>query len=683
MPWNSVVLPPGVNQDLTPTANRAGFSQTQLVRFHDGLAQKNGGWELFYPVALASRPDEAHAWEDLSGTAHLAIGCTDNLVVITNGNLSDITPQTLTENVAVSVSTTNNGTTVQVNDTGRNATIYDIVYFNTQVSVGGIVLQGAYQIIEADGSDSYFITASTPATSTVSDGGAVPSFAVQSGSPTVTTTFDNHGLSVGQTAYFAASTTGGGVTIQGAYLVQTVPDANTFTFFVPNLASSTTSFSMNGGDMQLLYYIGIGAQIPGTGYGIGSYGEGGYGTGVVPPAAVGDLITASDWTLDNFGEDLVANPTGGPIYTWSTESGYRNAVPIVNAPFANNGIFTMMPEEQIMAWGSSTGGVIDPLLLRWCDAGDFTDWTALSTNLAGSYRLPTGSKIMGGLQANQQALLWTDIDLWSVQFIGYPDVYGFNKISSGCGLIGRHAAANMGAATFWMSQKQFFVYGASVAYGTEFGTSGVVPLQCPVWDVIFQNINPDYYNRVRCATNSQFNEVTWYYASIQSTEIDSYVRVSNPGAQNQAWDYGLLGRTAWIDQSVLGAPIGTSPSGYIYQHEMTNDAAGQAMLSSFTTGYWDIAEGEQTFFVDLIIPDFKFGFYNASPSATLQVSFNVVDYPGDTPSIYGPYPFTSATEFIPVRFRGRQMSMTVASSDLGSFWRIGRVRYRFAPDGRQ
>jgi hypothetical protein len=344
----------------------------------------------------------------------------------------------------------------------------------------------------------------------------------------------------------------------------------------------------------------------------------------------------------------------------------------------------MMPEQQIMAWGSSTDGVIDPLLLRWCDVGDYTDWAASATNQAGSYRLPTGSKIMGGLQASQQALIWTDIDLWAVQYVGFPLVYGFNKIASGCGLIGRHAAATMGSATYWMSQKQFFAYGAGSAYGSSFGFSGVTPLQCPVWDVIFQNIDPSGYGLVRCATNAQFNEVTWFYPSAQGAgEVDSYVRVSNPGTQQQAWDYGLLARSAWIDQSVLGSPIGASPSGFIYQHEMTNDAAGTALVASFTSGYWDIAEGESTYYVDLIIPDFKWGFYGAAQTASVQISFLVVDYPGDTPKVYGPYTVTSTTEFVPVRFRGRQMAIEVSSSDLGSFWRIGRIRYRFAPDGRQ
>jgi hypothetical protein len=158
------------------------------------------------------------------------------------------------------------------------------------------------------------------------------------------------------------------------------------------------------------------------------------------------------------------------------------------------------------------------------------------------------------------------------------------------------------------------------------------------------------------------------------------VNITEPGAP---WDYGSLPRSAWIDQTVLGTPIGAITAGTIYQHEQTNDAAGQPLLSSFTTGYFFIAEGEDFCVVDQILPDFKWGFYGAAQTANIQLTFNVVNFPGDTPVQYGPYVVTVNTEILSVRFRGRQMSITVASSDLGSFWRLGRVRYRYAPSGRR
>ena len=138
-----------------------------------------------------------------------------------------------------------------------------------------------------------------------------------------------------------------------------------------------------------------------------------------------------------------------------------------------------------------------------------------------------------------------------------------------------------------------------------------------------------------------------------------------------------------MDQSVLGPPIGANTQDLdIYQHEVGEDADEDPMLSSFTTGYYALAEGDQKTFVDLIWPDMKWGLYNQAQTATVQISFLCVDYPGDTPTVYGPYSVTQATEYLYTRFRARLVAVKISSSDLGSFWRIGNLRYRFAPDGR-
>jgi hypothetical protein len=160
------------------------------------------------------------------------------------------------------------------------------------------------------------------------------------------------------------------------------------------------------------------------------------------------------------------------------------------------------------------------------------------------------------------------------------------------------------------------------------------------------------------------------------------MNVTEPG---NPWDYclgGLMARSAWIDQSVLGTPIATTPSGVIYQHESSPDADGQPLVSSFTTGYSVIGNGEDMIQVDQIIPDFKWGTFAGSQNAQIQLTFNVVDFPGQTPRQFGPYTVTKATQYLWVRFRGRQVSVTVTSADLGSFWRLGNIRYRWRSSGR-
>jgi hypothetical protein len=311
------------------------------------------------------------------------------------------------------------------------------------------------------------------------------------------------------------------------------------------------------------------------------------------------------------------------------------------------------------------------LLIRWCDVQNYNQWIAQSTNQAGSYRIPKGSKIVGCLQGPQQGLIWTDLALWAMQYIGQPYIYSFNEIAVGCGLIGRKAAGVFNGVVYWMGQTQFFA----------FANGQVTPLPCPIWDVIFQQIDTANVNKIRAAVNSRFNEIAWYYPTTTSNgEVAAYVKYN---AQLNQWDYGTLGRSAWINETVLGPPIGADPSTLLlFQHETSPDANGQAMNSYFQTGYFVINEGDLKIFLDQFWPDAKWGYYNGTQSATLQIYFYVVDYPGQTPTVYGPYSITQATTFFSPRFRGRLLSVYVGSSDVGSFWRIGQMRYRFIPDGK-
>jgi hypothetical protein len=198
---------------------------------------------------------------------------------------------------------------------------------------------------------------------------------------------------------------------------------------------------------------------------------------------------------------------------------------------------------------------------------------------------------------------------------------------------------------------------------------------------VYQNIDRNNVQKIRAAVNSLFGEISWFYPSLSGAgEVDSYVKYN---VYLNLWDFGTLARTAWIDQSVLGPPIGANGGDLdLYQHETSNDADGAPMLSSFQSGYFSIAEGDNMSFIDLVWPDMKWGQYNQSQSATVQISFLVTDYPGDTPTTYGPYSVTQATEYFNTRLRGRLVAVKISSSDLGSFWRIGNIRYRFAPDGK-
>lgn len=805
MPHATLRLVPGVDTNKTPTLNEAAVSYTDLVRFIPdrtgiGLIQKIGGWTGFIPGSFSAPIRALKAWSDLEYTNYLAIGGEGTVgVQVYNqetGGISDITPNTLTQNVAT-------GTYGFTTAAGSNSISFympivpsssSYIFFPTIVNVGNVNLLGPYDILSTganfvtfevpglktpiskisaitaglnrtvtisfsqghtfyagqsiyvDGvNDSSFngtftISSVTPTTvvytqtgtstaatsyggnvvPAVTLGGLPPQFTTVSSQSIITVTLRNHGFVVGDTFNVPIATTVGGITVSGLYTVTRTLGADQFEINNNINATSSASAYENGGLLRAETFISLVTASQGDNYlygggGVGVYGGGVYSNGqnVPPTPSIGTPVEGIDWSLDNWGSILVACPKDGALYYWQpVGGGVQNLGYMPNAPIYNTGAFIAMPQRQVIAYGSSFGSIQDPLLVRWCDLEDFTTWEGTATNQAGSYRIPTGSRIVGGLQGPQQGLLWTDLDLWSMQYIGQPFIYGFNKIGANAGLIAQKAAGQMGGVVYWMSQKQFF----------RFGGNGVEVIPCPVWDQVFQNLFPGvdangnpYTDRIRCAPNSQFNEITWYFPAhytndidpatglsldtqqIGTGEVNAYVKYNV--ALNQ-WDYGyqhpdspnvLVGRTAWIDQSVFGPPIGaaanTSVVGqtggfFIYQHETSNDAAGQFMESGFTTGYAALSEGDNMIFIDQVWPDMKWGFVDENKTAQVKITFFVTNYPGDAPIQYGPYTVTQNTQYLSVRMRGRLVAIGVSSTDSGSFWRIGAMRYRFQPDGK-
>lgn len=832
MAFGEVTLVPGVNVERTPTLLRAGVSQSALIRFKDGLVQKYGGWSSFFNGLVQGIPRDLHGWEDVNQQTHLSIGTTARLSILSNGVMSDITPQVFASSAPPLISTASGSTTVTISDNnvGGSPTIYDAVFFNVPVSQGGIILDGLYQII-SQGASSYTITAQNAATTTelntnqtsapsangttsltfgsvpawvvagmvvsdrdtptaipssttvvsVTGGGtvvnlsnpiasitsagvamgdlisfsSVPVFAFTAGSQIVTVTLIGHGLSAGNTVVMpttlSASAIASGITLAGSstlnfvqvpswvtagmlvsdgthtsaipagttvvsktattvllsqpvqapgvsandfiffspgaeiigsYTVASVVDANHFTISIGNQSLVTATIAANNGQMQLTYYITQGAAgvVPGGGkFGFGAFGAGPFGVGgsTTSPPLAGSSLSATDWTSDNWGNILLACPKGGAIFYYDPTGGFTNASIISTGPIFNNGIFVSIAQQIVVAYGSSIhqniGYQQQPLLVQWCDVGNFFQWQALATDQAGNFVIPTGSAILGGMAAGSQNLLWTDIDLWAMNFLGPPNEFGFVKIGAGAGLCSSHAAQPLRGSVYWMGPTNFYSY----------TSGGVNVIPCPVWDAVFQNINTQFLQNVRSMPNTPFNEAGWLYPSKASLsgENDSYVKMNI--LEGGSWDYGPIQRSAWTDQSVLGNPIGTTSSGAIYQHETGFDAGSQPMGSSFTTGYFYLAQGEEFVFVDQVMPDFKWGTFGGAQGATIIISFNVVNFPGDTPIVYGPYSVTQATKFISTRFRGRLMSITIQSADVGSFWRIGSIKYRYSPAGRR
>lgn len=665
------------------------------------------------------------AWADLDVVNHLAVAGTAGLNVLTptQGGTpanQNITPQyAVSTNAGQTFTTTVGSPIVTINDPGAVVNAYGAVQIQCHVEVGGLVIFGSYPITQWLTAEQYTITVGANAISAAT---AIPpcvaTFTSTANSQVIEVGLTAHGLVVGSTFALPLPTkvgAAGEVTLQGFYTVQEIVDANNFIIFASNsvpTAATVEEGNFSSGAAQIIYWVTQAPLLPNSGWGVGGWGVGGWGSGAQPtpltgtpfPPAPGTpgfgKVSGDDWDLANWGSQLIANATNGPLFFWDPISGIGNCQRIANGPSYVTGFFIGMPEQQIIAYGASTAQVQDPLLVAWCDNANYNVWTAAVNNQAGTYRLTRGSKIIGGIQGPQQAMLWTDVGLWTMAYIGYPNVFGFNEVAQGCGLIGKHAIAVYGPQVFWMSRDAFWMY-----------SNGVVQrLPCDVWDVIIKNLNNTrdqngnyiYFNHIRGAANSGFDEVCWHFPSQASTtgENDSYVKF-NPVTGE--WDYalsvpqqGMVGSTpieisAWLDNNIFGHPISSmiisSTTSMIMQHEMGMDANGQPINWMIQTGFFMLSDGEDKVFIDLMIPDFRWRRWQQpqSVSAQVQITLYTAEYPDDPKEAwvpYGPFIVTNATGAVEPRCRGRYFFAEIQGNDLGSFVRLGGIKFRFAPDGR-
>lgn len=670
MPFQKIILRPGVDTTSTKMLNESSYSESQLVRFFQGKLQKIGGWQRIVSDPVVGIARGIEAWADLRGNPYVAVGTDQRLQVLVAGILYDITPIRLTHNVTPNYSTVISTKEVTIIDAANGAAAGDWEDITNPIAVGGIVLQGLYLITGIINANTYTINAATAALSTVNNGGVTAVFDSSLGSSTVTVTLPHHGLAVGSAYTVYVSTAVGGLTLLGDYIAVTVPTINTFTITASGVATSSDTQSENGGNSRIEYLLPSGLASAGSssgGWGIGAWGFGPWGVGAsgfIPEPL-------RQWSLDTFGQQLLASPSYGALYYWDPTLGtFENPAAVVSgSPAQQTGFFVAMPQRQVVSYGSTDPGTgqPDPMLIRWCDVEDYNDWTASSTNQAGSFRLSRGSKIVGGIQGPQYGLLWTDLSLWSMQYIQPPYIYGFNEIATGCGLDSMRAQCILGNNIFWRSSSSYFSYSGG----------NVQSMPCPVWDNIFKNFNDYQTDKSLLGANSNFDEFFDFYPSLTGDgEIDSYVKYNNA---DQVWDYGSLVRTCWTDQSVYGSPMGVNESGLIQQHEQGYNADGAPLISSATSGWFKVSDGTVFLFIDRMIPDFIL-----TGGATITITIYMTDYPDDTPVVYGPYNVTSSTEYLIVRGRGRLAKMKISSTaDLGTFWRTGENLFMATPAGKR
>ena len=641
MPLTKLQFRPGVNRETTSYTNEGGWFDCDKVRFRFGTPEKIGGWEKQSSNSFLGTCRALHPFVALSGESYLSVGTHLKYYINEGGAYNDITPlRETTAAGAVTFSATDGSSTITVTDTNHGALENDFVTFSGAVTLGGTItadiLNQEYQITAIVNSNTYEIEARAVASlaDITIDGQYTPTLVVAN----------------------ASDTGNGGASVVGAYQVNT----------------------------------GLDTTVAGTGWGAGTWGRGSWGS-AASLTAIGDILRI--WGHDNFGEDLVFNIRDGGLFYWdkSTSSApFARAVALSDlagadptTPTIAKQVLVSDRDRHIIVFGCDPEndiGVQDPLLIRFSDQGNPTVWQSLATNTAGDLRIGSGSQIITAVETRQQMLVFTDVSLHAMQFLGPPFTFGINEISTNITIAGPLASIAVEDTVFWMGREEFYVFNGQVQ-----------KLPCSVRSYVFNDFNETQAEKVTAGVNSSFSEVWWLYPSAGSDNIDRYVVYNY---QEQVWYYGTLARSVWLDRGINQFPLAAGQDGYLYLHEKGLDDGSTtpavAISAYIESSQMDIGDGENFVFMRRLIPDLTF---DSSTAASPQADFTLQtrNYPG------GPYLQTSTdavtrTATVPVeqftnqvnlRLRGRSFALKIASSDMGVAWRLGSPRVDIRPDGRR
>lgn len=626
MPLQNFLFNPGINKQGTSYTAEGGWFDGNLVRFRKGFAEKIGGWEKYISSSYEGTGRKLHAWVDLDGTKLLGLGTRYKLYIQEGSSYNDVTPIRRTSAAgAATFAATDGSSTITVTDSGNGSNVGDFVTYTDAVSLGGNI------------------------TATV---------------------------------------------LNQEYQIQSVPTSNTYTIIAKDTNGDTvtanSSDTGNGGASTVAAYqitSGLDVFVDGTGWGVGGWGSGTWGS----TSSLNDANQLRLWSMDNFGEDLLSNPRAGGVYYWDKSDGLNTRAVALSSLIGSNlaptkGLQVIVSDidRHAIVLGADPiengvrSGLIDPLLVAFSDQENIFDWEPTSTNTAGSLRCSAGSEIIGAIRARQETLIWTDVALYSLQFIGPPLTFGLNLVNEGVSLIGPNAIVNSPSGIFWMDRKGFYTYNGSVS-----------PVPCTVHSYVFDDFEEGQAFQVFSILNKQFDEVGWFYCSSGQTVINRYVFFNYV---ENTWSIGQLSRTAWLDEGIFSQPIAAgkySDTPYLYSHEVGYNNDGQPMDNVYVqSADFDIGDGEEFQFIKRFIPDVKF--QGSGSDQTINVQIKTRNYPGNSFTTDQTTSFTSTTSKIDMRARARQASIRFESDDDGTSseridvgFRIGGTRLDIQPNGRR
>ena len=528
-------------------------------------------------------------------------------------------------------------------------------------------------------------------------GASITNFTTTSGSTTVTVTDATHGAIEGDFVTISSvSGTANGITaanLQGEFEIQSVTDTNNYVITAKAAASGTGASGVTG---TAEYQINTNPAFSVLGYGWGTGPWGGVGSGpgwVTSRASLSGSnnvqLDSGKWSLDNWGEDVLAQQLNGGLYYWDTSastSTVQRAVSstVSNAPTSSRFVLVSGTDRHVICFGTETtigtASTRDDMFIRWSDQENLNEWAPTATNTAGSQRLTDGSKLVSAKRSRGAVLIWSDTALYQMQLIGAPFTFGFQQLGSACGCVGLHAAVESNGRSFWMGIDSFFMFDGSVQ-----------KIPCSVEDYVFKDIDEASQKDTFAGLNTEFNEVTWFYCSSGSNIINRCVTYNYA---ERVWSIGTLSRSSWADKGVYGFPYAmgfnstdtaatistitglTEGRSYMYAQENGNDADGSALESHVTSGDFVIPQaGERLMSIKRFIPDFK------NQKGTVNVNLNFKLYPTSNTATNGPYAVTTSTTKVDTRARGRQASIKISTSAIDTTWRYGTYRAEIQPDG--
>jgi hypothetical protein len=530
-------------------------------------------------------------------------------------------------------------------------------------------------------------------------------FTATTGSTSLTIVDASYNPSAGDYVIISGAVSlGGNITapvLNTTFTVTSVVNATAYTI-TTSVAANASDTGKGGATVKLEYEypVGLDVAVAGTGWGSGPWGRSTWGSAF--SGGVQDQLRL--WSNDNYGQDLVIAPRGGPIFYWEAATGptvraqylsdLSNAASFSGqfVPNITNQVVASAIQRFVIAFGANpydptnANTTFDPLLVRWSDQENPYQWVPEVTNQSGEFKLSNGSYIVCAESTRQEILVWTDSAIYSMQYLGPPYVWGFQILMDNISIISPNAAVTVNNITYWMGTDKFFSYSGRVE-----------TLPCSIWQYIFNDINTDQGFQVFAGSNERYSEVWWFYCSNDSDTVDKYVIYNY---LERVWYYGTMARTAWLDSPLRSYPMAADYNNRILYHEAAvDDVAGETPVpinAYVQSSDFDIGDGHNFGFVWRILPDVNFNGSNVNqPQVTMTVKprrnsgtpYGAADNPAvissDNFSTSGVYNIQEFTGQVYTRLRGRQLAFRIESTTLGVSWQLGSPRIDIRNDGRR